>query len=483
MPRIDTERLKGLSREEKISLLEAAREKKRRLRRKRQVYRPNSGQYRVHTSDKPIRIVTFGNGSGKTSAAVQEAWWAATGFNPVTNEYSRVPAKVIVLLDSPTKVGDTWIPAFNEWFDLEGQVELKRNGKPYYQELAFKNGSTISFYFHQQEEMIFEGIELDVLIADEPMPRHCWIGLTRGLRKKGSKPKILVIGTPIGQPWIYQELVKPALDGTRDDIGVYQGSTEMNRHNLAEGYIENFGKNLSEQEKETRLHGKWSHLEGLALAHLFNRDVHLTEPFQWPANKPVVVAVDPHPAKNHVSCMVGALGDGRIYYIKEFQSSSPPALFAEELKQFMDGYRVLDVIVDSLGETPGTGGDGNMSFSEKLRERGVSARSTEFKEKSDADFIERLRQILEIPKENNNFGSQLPKLAIFRGNDNIIRDIETVSWVKVRHQADFKDKLDISNKDFLACLKYAIATGILYYSDSGNRPRVIRRGKSPWSGS
>jgi hypothetical protein len=78
------------------------------------------------------------------------------------------------------------------------------------------------FYFHQQEDLVFEGIQLDYLVADEPFPRRIWIALTRGARKKGSKPRFLIIGTPIGQPWLYEQLWKASVDGTRTDVGIHR---------------------------------------------------------------------------------------------------------------------------------------------------------------------------------------------------------------------------------------------------------------------
>jgi hypothetical protein len=476
------DRYEGLTREQKIARIEALKEKKRRLLKAKPTYTPHEGQLKAHHDKRFIRIVTPGNGWGKSTWAEQEAWYAATGFNPITGERTRVPSKIIVLLDAPTKVKDVWLPGLRKWFDLDGECELKKNGKPYVEEVHFKNGSMIQFMFHEQQEMIFEGIEFDYLFADEPFPRHCWIGLIRGMRKIGTKPKIVIIGTPIGQPWIYNDLVKPALEGLRDDIGIHTGNTEQNRKNLAEGYIENFKKNLTEKEQETRLGGHWSHLEGLALAHLFKKESHVVRPFHWPREKPVVIVIDPHPAKANVAIMLGANGDSRVYYLKEFASKSAPMQYAAELKEFYAGYRVIDIVCDSLGETPGTGGDGNMSFSEKLRQQGVRVRSTTYDDKSDADFIQKIRQVLEIPDEADNFGRRVPKLAIFEGNKGIINDIETAHWAKVKHQADFKDKLDISKKDYLACLKYGLKTQIVVFSDTGKVAKVRTHKRSPWSG-
>ena len=122
-----------------------------------------------------------------------------------------------------------------------------------------------------------------------------------------------------------------------------------------------------------------------------------------------------------------------------------------------------------------------MSFSEVLRSRGVPVRSTTFKEKDDEEFITKIRQVLEIPETPDNFGRVLPKLAIVDGNDGIIRDIEGVSWLRYKNLDENKPKLDISHRDYLACLKYALATNIAFVATTGTAPKTKRSGRSAWS--
>lgn len=448
---------------------------------KKPIYKPNSGQMPVHMDTKRIRIVAAANGGGKTALGAQEVIWWATGYSPITDRYNKVPCTVVVLLDNPIKVDQIWLPELRKWYPLDENCEIRKNGKPHVNQIIFKNGSQILIMFHDQEDLVFEGVQLDYLVCDEPFPRRIWTALTRGQRKLGSDPKTLIIGTPLGQPWIYNELWKKATNGERSDIGIHRFSVEVNRTNLAEGYIETFAKNLTEAEKKVRLQGHFAHLEGLALAHLFDRDVHIVPKFEWPRGKPAVLVIDPHFSKPHVATLIGATGDGRIYYIKEMSTKSPARMFARELKEFLEGpWRLVDYVIDSLGETTGTGGEGNKSFSEVLRDAGIPVRSTSFDDKNDEDFIQRIQQVLELPDTADNFGRKLPKLAVIEGNSGIIEDIESVQWVKMRQHDAFKPKLDISNKDYLACLKYGLTTNISFVADVGKLPRVKRSRPSPW---
>lgn len=469
-----------LTKEEKIARIEALREKKRRMLKAKPTYIPNKGQEAVHKDDKRIRFVASGNGGGKTCLGVQEAIWWATGYNPLTKIKTKVPATVVVVLDSPAKVGDVWLEEIKKWYPFE-ELDLRKNGKPHISEVGFTNGSRIVFMFHLMEELAFEGIQVDYCIFDEPPPRHVFIGLMRGARKKGAKPRFLFIGTPLGQPWLYQEIWKPAEEGERTDIGLHRFSTEVNAKNLADNYIEEFSRNLSEKEKRARLFGEFAHLEGLALAHMLDKDIHVVKRFPWPNGRPVVIAIDPHHSKPHHAIMLGSIGDGRLYYIKELSSRLAPESFARELRDWYQGYKVLDIICDSFGEIPGTGGDGNMSFSDKLRQMGVRCRATDFKDKSDEAFINKIKQVLEIPREADNLGRKVPILAVFDDCQGIIRDIENVTWQKRKREEGFKERLEISNKDFLACLKYALTTQIIFMVDKLRRPQAIKsKNPSPW---
>jgi len=472
-----------LTKEQKLLRLDIIQEKKRRILAKKPVYSPNQGQLPVHQDKKRIRIVAAGNGGGKTACGAHEVLWWATGYNPITEEFTKVPATIVVLLDNPLKVDQIWLPELRKWYPLDGECELKKNGKPYVNQIFFRNGSQVIFMFHDQEDMVFEGIQLDYLVTDEPFPRRIWIALTRGQRKKSSEPRTLIIGTPLGQAWIYNDLWKAATNGERDDIGLHRFSVEVNRENLAEGYIETFSKNLTEQEKLVRLGGHFAHLAGLALAHLFDRQIHVIKAFSWPKGKPAVVIIDPHMSKPHTAVMIGATGDGRIYYIKEFASKSPARQFARELKEWMEGdWRIIDVMCDSLGETPRTGGDGNKSFCDVLREAGIRVRATTYDDKDDEDFIQSIQQVLEVPDKADNFGRKLPKLAILEGNPRIINDIESVAWQKYRQHEQFKEKLDITAKDYLSCLKYGLKSGIGYIAQLGRAPKVLRRPAASYTG-
>lgn len=460
---LDRNTLHGMTREEKIEWLKQVEERERRLKLRKDVYKPNVGQVRVHKSDAKIRLVVSGNGAGKTTLGVQEGMWAADGYNPITDQFISVPRRVVVVLDKPDKIDDKWLPEIRKWFQLD-EKSLHKNGKPYYVQIMRPNGSEIKFMFHDQDPLTFESLEVDDIIFDEPPPRHVYIALLRGMRNKGKRARVLIIGTPITGAWLRKEIYEPWAAGELDDTECFKFSSNVNDDNLPEGYVEWFRSKLSEKEARVRIDAEFFDLDGLALAHLFKHEHHVIprEKFKWDEAWPVVVAIDPHPSKKHVAALIGADPYGPVW-IKEMAYKLTPRKFALELKKFMEGYRVLDIVCDDLGSADMTGGEEFASFIEVLQSEGIRVRATRWEDKHDRkgeDWVARIQEALDIPEEPNNFGTRLPSLRIVEGNNGIINDIETVEWQKYKNMDELKPTLDTARKDFLSCLKYGLATGI-----------------------
>lgn len=463
MKNISEKDLSKLTQAEKLQMIDYIEEMERRAREEREAYHPNPGQLPIHKSKARIRAVFSGNGAGKTAMSVNEVFWCLKGYNPITDEFTPVPTKVIVVLDKPEKIDQTWLPEIKKWFNIT-ENNLKKGGKPYYSEVTIDNGSHLQFMFHLQEPMAFESIEADFFVFDEPPPRGVFIALMRGGRKKGRKARFLIVGTPIAASWLRKDLYEPWSRGDLPDTECFKFGTHVNEKNLSDGYIEDFSRHLSEKEKRIRLFGEFFDLDGLALAHIFERETHCIEPNELPIEDgaPCVVAIDPHPNKNHIAILLTCDSEGNLFYVKEYSSKLPPRELARELKEWYRGYRIMDIVCDSLGSTPMSGGEGNKSFIQVLREEGVPLRPTTWEDKREEEWIMRIQDALALPLEANNFGQKIPKLRFLSFNKGIIGDIETVCWQKFKNVDEYKPKLDISNKDYLACLKYALASNITF---------------------
>lgn len=473
MAKINSKKLESLSKEEKLKLYDLIQAKKKIELKNRDRFIPNSAQLPVLLSKKYIRLFAGGNGSGKTTLGVNVAIAALTGYNPWTKEYTKAPCTGVVVLDNPMKVANVWLKELNKWMDMSEVTQIK-NGKPYCSELQLKNGSRLLFLFSDQEDMVFESIELDWAIYDEPPKKSTFISLSRGQRTKGSKPWQLIIATPLAAPWLRQDIYEPFMRGERDDIECFRGSTEANKVNLANGFIEQFSRLLTEEEKEIRLHGQFFDLGGLALKHLIKPELHYVDKYPWHHDDPVIIAIDPHPSKAHVAIALGKNKYGRKYAIGELAAKATARDFALKLHEWSRGWKIADIVVDSLGSADTTGGEGFASFIQVLKDCGIKCRATTFEEKDDESWIDRIRSVLEIPQTPDNFGQTLPGLQIFRSCPNLIKDIENVAWLKYKNLDMNKPKLDISHKDYLACLKYALAADANHSSHLNREAKTIR---------
>ena len=477
--------LAELTREQKLALVDAIAEKKRRIKEARGAYRPNIGQLEVHQCDKLERYVFSGNGAGKTALLVNEVIWAALGFNPILNTMTRVPSKIVYLLDDPEKIALKIIPEIKKWFVLKPEM-CHQEGKPYISMIRFPNGSYIKFLSHGIEPMKAESIELDFMACDEPPPYHLYSSLTRGMREKGSVKRTLIVGTPLASAWLRRDIYDPWTKGELPYVHCFRFQSDVNKENLDWDRQEKYFASLSDKERSIRRDGNFFDLDGLALAHLFKRDTHIIPPPKWPPTWPVVCALDPHPSKAHTALLLGITPTGAYKALKSLSSKLPARQFAKELKEFYRGYRVVDIVCDSLGNSDSTGGDGRLSFIQVLKDEGVRLRATSFDEKNDEAWIAKIQDVLIIPEEANRYGEKIPKLQVSSACIGLIADIESVEWQKFRNIDEYKPKLAIASKDDLSCLKYALAANPQYNKQVSSplyrAPSVSWSSKEKWRG-
>lgn len=461
--------LSKLSKEQMLSYYDALKEYKKRKKLQRPGYIPNAMQAATHACNKDIIINLSGNGSGKTAGLVHEAWWGAEGYQPILKRYYKLPSKVTVVLDHPDKVDDKWIPEFRKWFGITDDM-CSKGGKPYVTSIKPPGISEISFMFHQQDPLTFESIEGELYIFDEPPPRWLFFALIRGAREKRIKIRVIIAGTPLSEPWLRREFLVPWSRGELPDVECFRFDSDVNKDNLEwDGQLKYFAM-LSENERATRRHGQFFDTEGQALAGIFDRAIHLVkrEDLKWQDNWPCVLAIDPHPSKKHHAVLLGANPNDDLFILKETAQKMLPREFARHMAGMVEGFRIIEVVVDSLASSQMTGGEGFASFIEVVNDEWkkmgsrLRCRATTFDDKSDEDFVTRIQAALAVPVEADNFGRKTPKLRICEDCKGFIYDVENVGWQRDKKNDSNKPKLEISGTDFLSCAKYGLATGLFY---------------------
>lgn len=433
-------------------------------------YVPNIIQEAVHKAGAFIRCLFSGNGVGKTTACINEAIWTATGTHP-TRESSRLPNTTIIVLDDASKADSVYVMELKKrkWYDVT-RLEFDKKGKAHTQEIRFPNGSNIVFMSHQMDEEKFESIQAAAVIFDEPPPRKIYIALLRGQREKDMKPWIIFAGTPRGRnaPWMYKELYRPWLLKQDDEIECFFGSTYDNLQNLEAGTIERWEKRFTKEELETRLYGKFEFLSGAIFE--FKREVHVVEPFPWPKQWPVIVAVDPHLRKDHVAVIIGVSPDQELYVLKELTTGlagrKACAWFIQILMK--SGYNVKASICDNFGSVDmyeDQGSNQKKSFIKMWNEEAIrvrrpklSIRPTTKAEKKDDEWIEDMQDLLRI--EETQAGPR-PQFMVFSHCVGLIDNFETYIWDEhtgknAIHNEPKEAPLG-TNQDYLMCVKYGIA--------------------------
>jgi hypothetical protein len=467
--KLTQEQLASLTKEQKLKLLDAIKEKKRRELERKPPFIPHPGQRRVIESKALERYLFCGNGFGKSTVMVNEVHWAATGVNDVTGERTKVPAKIVLVLDTPEKIED-FLAEYRRWHQLSDK-QLHKRGKANYSEITYDNGSSVAVLTHEVSDLKAEGSQWTHVFMDEPVPQNLFVSILRGCRIKGRPAKILMAGTPVKAAWLRTDIYEPWIDGKLPFVECFTGDTDENIANLEDGWLERFTARLDEKEKAIRLKGQFFDIEGLALSHLFKPATHIVpSSTPWEHEWPCVVVFDPAPAKAHVAVLLGVNDQDQIFVVEEYKEKANGRDFCRHVIQqgWWERYRVVDIIYDSLGNSENLMGESYKPFgsilNEELSEAGIGrARATTFDEKSDEDFIERIKDALVIPKDG------LPKLRFYSHCKGAIDDVKTVQWYEDKKIRENKPKLDLRKKDFLACIKYALATNLFF-----DKPRRMK---------
>lgn len=458
--------LSKLNKEQKLKIIQALEEKQRRERIARKPFKPNPVQKRILKSPAWIKICTASNGIGKTTLGVHLMWQRAIGVDPWKNKTTKVPLDIIVVVDNSAKIEDVWIAELKKWFDFEHHaLELRKNGKPYVNEIVWRNGSRAQFYTWEMDPVMFESkSNTDLIIADEPLPRNIYIALSRGQRDKNVQFETLIIGTPIGADaaWLRTDFIEPWIKGLRPGVECFTGTIYDNAENLGEGYIERFSALLTDKEKRIRLQGEFSDIDSLAFGHLISDRVHLIQKNQieWRPEWPCVVGIDNHNHKPHTAVMVGRNPDNdKLYVLKELSLKATAREFASELLSWSLGYKVVEWICDSLGSGEGTAFEGFKSFIQVLNDCGVRARATTFEDKMHEEAIARIREMLALEDSGPPLFEKSPRLKfIEETTPRTYKELCNIAFVYDKKKDVNKPKLDSGKLDYFSALTYSLSS-------------------------
>lgn len=255
----------------------------------------------VHLSNAPIRGASGGNQASKTVTAIIEALMKASGVVPFCFDPSKrlfkwkLPEKRyqwsepqfirIISIDYQNGILKNLIPGFRKWTPKEflkgGNWEDSYSAEKQILTIYWEGQvrGYIEFMSNKQDLASFQGPARQMLIFDEE-PDH-EIYKENILRLTTAKEfEVLFAMTPTnGLSWVWDEIVSQDRVGD-NRVEWFQISSVCNPHANLKVLEEIMNEIPVYDEKRMRLLGEFVSLSGLVYGRLFDRRVHVIEPFE-----------------------------------------------------------------------------------------------------------------------------------------------------------------------------------------------------------
>jgi hypothetical protein len=351
-------------------------------------YRPHYYQHLFHASTAKRRGAFTGNRFGKShmDAAETAAWmrgertWYKAEFDIwgveivggvrkvilkghhdggenhplVRSNIPPYPTKQLVVCANWDKVDEIWTSQMADrpgkiWqFLPKGWAKGFTNHAGVISEIHGANGSLLTFMSvdaFSHNKLVAESSDFDRVVFDEPAPQDLWKGVSRGLVDRGGQADFAL--TSLQELWIFEKFnqdpdapVDPDNRPFRDRYS-YRASMLDNPH-LTDQNISDFSDDLTEDERQCRIHGIPLELSGRVYKE-FNPEIHVLKevPTDWkdfalPAKTCVLYCrVDTHPVKPH-AVMFAAVGPSEIPIVcHEFYESCDADTLCEKINAYV----------------------------------------------------------------------------------------------------------------------------------------------------
>lgn len=461
--------LNHFSKEQLVSLARLLEEQERAYSgNKLELYKPHDKQLPFHKSDKMIRLMVSGNRGGKTLSSVVEAIWLSLGIHPYHPR--SVPCKGKFYGESFAAINEIIIPKFNEWLPmsfLHAKKPYTKNQMGQIIGFNFSNGSVIRVGSYDQQYEKSEGTDYDFIAFDEPPPRELYISNLRATIDRGGIMWFSM--TPLKEPWIFDELWTPGINGEKPYIDCFSWSSDQNPY-LNKDALDKFLSELSDSEKEVRFHGRFAKLQGVVID-TYDPTLSDIEPFDLDENYSIYEGIDPHARKPN-GCLWKAIDkDGFRFVVRELYFDGGIYDFGQEIARVRRELRSHGAeVVRSVADTSLNQVD--MMF--KINQRQELMRS--LKDAGETLFpalaqkrdwlnpgIQKLRDLFR-PVRHPNLDKLLPMEFLFKGM------VPRYKWELGHYQwpanlADQSKPKDINN-DLIDCSRY-IESIAPYYQTPG----------------
>lgn len=336
-------------------------------------YIPNAFQFKGHTSLAKTVLMCAGNRAGKSQFGAMELCWHMTGKYPdwyPLGRRLRQPIKAAISATSFAMVQRVIEPKLVSLLPV-GSYKIRRSPQGYLQRLMMDKGF-VDVLTLEMSDMAYESADFDFVWEDEPQQKRKREALCRGLIDRNGLEVITF--TPLIEPWMKEELIDKA-DGKR--IALFTAGTRDNMFDmngnpiLSEESIKRFEETISDDYKETRLHGTFFTARGIIYKSF--GDAHLTDDMKYEYPDPVVAVLDPHDRLPHhvIWAFIDRQDDIHVHSEMTIHCELPDlgkAILAHEKSM---GYRMKKRMIDpNFGRKPAAAGS-NFSVIQELAKVGV----------------------------------------------------------------------------------------------------------------
>lgn len=277
----------------------------------------------------------------------------------------KLPIKVRVLGEDFEKaIGQVLLPYFFKFIPPELIVGKRKGQTGVYNQILVQSPynpnhvSVIDFLTYAQGAEVMEGWDGHLTAYDEPPPRAVYIANQRGLvDHRGISIFAL---TPLKEPWIADEIA----NSTEPSIRTFVFKSHDNKHINQEALSE-FEKKLNPDERETRIEGKFLHLQGLVFKE-FKKEVHVVEPFEVTKQYTVYAAIDSHPRTQQAVMFMAVDQKSRKWVIHEIFQHGTPDEIADWIINFHDDvHKIQKVLIEPASQGDTNRGDSTFQIIER----------------------------------------------------------------------------------------------------------------------
>lgn len=372
-------------------------------------------QKEFFNSDKPIRVLFWGNRVGKTEGCAQEVARYVTG----KHETRAIDLPIEVWCACPSydmqkettqKKLERYIPKH-----LIKHVTYVKAGV--WGEVLLTDGSKINFKSYEQGREKFQGAGKRLIWFDEEPPKDIWEECT--VRAEAGIPLDIIMSmTPIkGMTWVYDKIF---MQTGRPDLFVSIADWDDNPY-LDQRQKELMGANLSDEALQVRKFGKFVQRVGLVCS-WWDREKNLSEYLDTPNDWSYFEVLDGGFSDPAAYLFIGVDNQDNVHVIDGFRDKGLSDIEIVTRRNNKRGdKRIVSGWIDYNDERLNKNLEAlGMPLTQVTKETGDSQRWDEL-------LAEKLAEYGKIER-----GTGKPRLFINRNLDWLVQEIENLTWLEIR---------------------------------------------------